>query len=237
MKRFTWLEERGAAVAFMTGVEDGDCGWEGCLSGSRQHFLRTAPIPAEKLVVLRQCHGDRVIVVSEEDAGRGADTRESALGDGDGLMTTCPGVPLGINVADCVPVFLCGGGVVAVVHAGRAGTELDIAGVAVRQIASQFGVSPTALFALIGPSAGPCCYEVGPDVLRGAIAADVVARGAKLDLWETNRRQLIAAGLPDAHIALDGVCTICQSGYFSYRARGTGERNLGVIMARGEFGV
>lgn len=230
MKRYTWLEDHGAAVALMTGLADGDCGWEGCVSGSRSAFLAQAPLPAEKLVVLRQCHGDQIWAVGPEEAGKGALDRESALGDGDGLMSATPGIPLGINIADCVPVFLCGGGVVAVVHAGRVGTELGIAARAVVQIRATYGVAPESLFALIGPSAGPCCYRVGPDVLQRATEGGVLAQGPNLDLWETNRVQLRDAGLPDAHITVDGTCTICQPGYFSYRARGTTERNLAIIM-------
>ena len=231
MKRFTWLEERGAAIALMTGVADGDCSWEGCVSGSRQRFLDEAPFPAERLVVLRQCHGDALYAVEQEEAGRGAFDRVTALGDGDGVMTCHPGIPLGINVADCVPVLLCGGGVVAVVHAGRLGTELAIAARAVERIESTYGVGPGKLFSLIGPSAGPCCYEVGEDVLSRARERGVIARGSHLDLWESNRAQLREAGLPDTHIALESWCTICQPGYFSYRARGTSERNLVVVMA------
>lgn len=230
MKYFSWLEERGAAVALMTGVADGDCGWEGCATGTRAAFLQEAPIPEEKLVVLRQCHGDTVWAVEPGDAGRGARNRETALGDGDGLMTCHAGIPLGINVADCVPLFLCGGGVVAVVHAGRVGTELQIAARAVGAIETTYGVSPGALFALIGPSAGPCCYQVGADILERAQEKGLIARGDHLDLWETNRQQLRKAGLPDAHIAVESWCTICQPGYFSFRLQGTGERNLAVIM-------
>ncbi|MBL7645138.1 MAG: polyphenol oxidase family protein [Candidatus Hydrogenedentes bacterium] len=230
MKRFTWLEEHGAAVAFMTGVADGDCGWEGCVSGSRDTFLRGAPIPSDKLVVLRQCHGKVVHAVRPQDAGKGALSRESALGDGDGLITACPGIPLGINVADCVPVFLCGGGVVGLIHAGRAGTELNIAGHAVDRIVQEFGVPAASLFALIGPSAGPCCYQVGKEALQKSAEAGLVVAGDRLDLWETNRNQLRASGVPDAHVSVDGCCTICHPGYFSYRGRGTAERNLGVIM-------
>lgn len=230
MKHFTWLEERGAAVALMTDEADGDCGWEGCASGSRGAYLNQAPIPAEKLVVLRQCHGAAVFVVEREDAGRGAVARESALGDGDGLMTRHKGIPLGINIADCVPVFLCGDGVVAVVHAGRVGTELKIASRAVEQIGETYGVAPESLFGFIGPSAGPCCYQVGPEIRQTSTSNGVIARGDCLDLWESNRVQLRDSGLPDAHIMLDSVCTICQPGYFSYRARGTAERNLAIIM-------
>jgi len=214
----------------MTGVVDGDCGWEGCASGSRSAFLAQAPIPAEKLVVLRQCHGDQIWAVGQEEAGRGSADRGGALGDGDGLMTACSGIPLGINIADCVPVFLCGGGVVAVVHAGRVGTELGIAARAVEQIGATYGVAPESLFALIGPSAGPCCYQVGPEVLQSATDAGVVAQGQKLDLWATNRVQLLDAGLTNAHITVDGTCTICQPGYFSYRSGSSVARNLAIIV-------
>lgn len=233
MKRFTWLEERGAAVALMTGVLDGDCGWEGCVSGSRKRFLDQAPFPADRLVILRQCHGDQLFCVTPGDKGRGALDRCTALGDGDGLMTRYPGIPLGINVADCVPVLLSGGGVVAAVHAGRAGTELAIAARTVERMGSEYGVKAFDIFALIGPSAGPCCYQVGPEVLAEAVSRGVIAQGDHLDLWETNRDQLRQAGVPDAHIHTEGYCTICQPDYFSYRARGTAERNLVVIMAEG----
>lgn len=231
MKRFTWLEERGAAVALMSGVADGDCGWDGCASGTRRDFLDGAPFPGERLVVLRQCHGDVIQAIHAEDAGKGAYTRENSPGVGDGLMTCHPNIPLGVIVADCVPLFLCGGGVVAAVHAGRVGTELNIASKAVEAIFATYGVPPEELFALIGPSAGPCCYQVGPDVLEVATAKGLVARGDHLDLWESNRRQLRQAGLPDAHIALESWCTICQPGYFSYRSHGTAERDLAAIMA------
>lgn len=230
MKRFPWLEERGAAVALMSGDADGDCGWDGCATGTRRAFLDRAPIPAERLVVLRQCHGDAIWDVALDDAGKGAYSRESTLGVGDGLMTRHSGIPMGTNVADCVPVFLVGGGVAAIVHAGRVGTELGIAARAVKSIIQTYSIDPKSLFALIGPSAGPCCYQVGPDVLETSLGKGVVARGDHLDLWETNRVQLRDAGLADTHIAVEGTCTICQPGFFSYRTRGTGERNLAIIM-------
>lgn len=230
MIRFDWLEAQGAAVALMTGVEDGDCGWEGCESGWRDLFLAHAPFPADKLTMLRQCHGDRIFRVGTDQVGRGARDRQSALGDGDGLITNLAGVPLGINIADCVPLLIAGGGVVAAVHAGRAGTELNIAAEAIAAIWDAYGVHASTLFAVIGPSAGPCCYEVGPDVLEQSTALGVHARGNHLDLWRTNREQLEAAGVPAGHIQVTGRCTICGPGFYSFRARGAKERNLAVIM-------
>lgn len=230
MTRFDWLEQRGAAMALMSGVEDGDCGWDGCATGTRAAFLARSAVAADKLVVLRQCHGDRIWPVGPEEAGQGARNRESALGDGDGLITNTPGIPLGINIADCVPLLLCGGGAVAAVHAGRVGTELGIARRAVSALQSTYEVEPSSLFALIGPSAGPCCYQVGPDILEKAQSLGLSVVGDHLDLWASNRRQLIEAGVPASQIQVTGHCTLCNPGFFSYRARGTAERNMAVIM-------
>lgn len=230
MISFDWLKNAGAAEAFMTDIGDGDCGWEGCAGRSRAAFLEQSPVPPEKLVALRQCHGDRIVTVAASDAGRGARDSTSALAEADGMITAEPGIPLGINVADCVPVFLYAPGACALVHAGRAGTAQQIAAQAVTALSSRFGVPPSSLFALIGPSAGPCCYEVSADARAACVAQGMAARGNHLDLWLSNRGQLRGAGVPDAHIHVTEWCTICQPGFFSYRAQGTASRNLAVIM-------
>lgn len=230
MTSFQALIDAGAAVACMSGTADGDCGWGGCATGARAAFLHKAGVPAGKLVVPRQCHGDRVLPVTKEDAGRGADGREDALAEADGLMTRHAGIPLGITVADCVPVFLSSPEAVGVVHAGRAGTALGIAGRAVKALVAAYGVEPSSLCAVIGPSAGPCCYEVSPDLRDSCVEAGMVARGRHLDLWASNRAQLQAAGLDPARIRLDGRCTICQAGFYSFRAHRTARRNLALIM-------
>lgn len=230
MMRFEWLEQRGTSVARMSGVDDGDCGWDGCATGTRAAFLARIAVPAAKLVVLRQCHGDRIWPVGPGEAGKGAHNRDGALGDGDGLITNTPGIPLGINIADCVPLLLSGGGAAAAVHAGRVGTELGIARRAVLALEDTFKTEPSALFAVIGPSAGPCCYQVGPDILEKARKLGLSVVGDRLDLWESNRRQLLEAGVPGTQIFVSRHCTLCNPGFFSYRARGTAERNMAVIM-------
>jgi copper oxidase (laccase) domain-containing protein len=80
--------------------------------------------------------------------------------------------------------------------------------------------------AAIGPSIGPCCFEVGEEVVAQFPDADdaytVGPRGRPyLDLWEINRRQLVAAGVPAEQIEVSGACTRCQpETYFSHRALG-----------------
>ena len=160
MLTFPTLLEAGAAVAVMSEVCDGDCGWGGYASGTRAAFLARAAVPPDKLVALRQCHGGDIVAVEPADAGRGAGDRDGALADADGLMTRHRGIPLGINVADCVPVYLVAPEAIALVHAGREGTARGITGGAVRQLSRRYGVAPASISALIGPSAGPCCYQV-----------------------------------------------------------------------------
>lgn len=230
MMPYQSLLDAGASVATLSGVADGDCGWGGVETGERAAFLSRAGASAGRLVALRQCHGDDLLIVTPEDAGRGALDKATALGDGDGLMTCHPGIPLGITVADCVPVFFAARAAVALVHAGREGTLRGIAGKAARLLCTTYGIAPDALFAVIGPSAGPCCYEVSGALRDTCVAAGMLAQGNNLDLWASNRQQLREAGLPPSHIGIAGTCTICQAGHFSYRGQRTEKRNLALIM-------
>jgi len=224
------LVDAGATVAAMSGISDGDCGWGGVESGDRARFLVRAGVPADRLVALRQCHGDVILAIGPEQAGSGAGGSASALAEADGLMTCHAGIPLGIMVADCVPVFLATHEAVAVVHAGRVGTQKRIASKAVELLCRTYAVEPSAVFALIGPSAGPCCYEVSPEICHECAAVGMHHQGNYLDLWQSNQRQLLEAGLQPTRISISGHCTICQPGYHSYRGHRTEKRNLALIM-------
>lgn len=227
MHRFTSLEQAGAAVAVLSDMDDGDCGWDGLATGDRARFLRRVPVPGETVVALRQVHGTHIErVTGPTDAGDGP------LGEGDGIVTDARGVPLAITVADCVPVLLFDPvrHVIAALHAGRAGTAMGMARVGVGRMVTDYGVRPGDIRAVIGPSAGPCCYEVSESLGRECAAQGVVARGCYLDLWETNALQLAGAGVKDAHIEISGCCTICTERFHSYRREGGRARNLAVIM-------
>jgi YfiH family protein len=130
---------------------------------------------------------------------------------------------------------------VAAVHAGWRGTCAGVAGTTVRTIAA-LGIDPADLAAAIGPSIGPCCYEVD-DRVRQAFEAGEGARfvndpaafferarsGAsapslwKLDLWQANVEQLASAGVPPPAIHVARLCTKDNlDRCFSYRAEGPG---------------
>jgi YfiH family protein len=146
---------------------------------------------------------------------------------GDGRATRLPGVALGALGADCLTVAVAGGRAVAMVHAGwrgLAGGVLDHGVAAVRELAD-----PGAeLVAAIGPGAGPCCYQVGPEVHAAFAGVTGARRGDNLDLVAIARLRLAAAGVAQVHAV--GLCTICDpQRFFSHRRdRGVTGRQAGL---------
>ena len=177
---------------------------------------------------VRQVHGNHVVPASDP-AGHPAEPTEA-----DGIVTAQPGRAIGILTADCVPILLADTRlrVVAALHAGWRGTAAAIATAGVRSMVEKHGSRPQDLIAAIGPSIGPCCYAVGPDL--HAHFAPGLFTGDHLDLWEANRRQLAAAGVPDITVLAE--CTGCtfangERKYFSYRLERGAENWTGRMMA------
>ena len=215
----------------------------GIVRSNRAAFLGAVTQGARfgELVTVRQVHG---VVVKSVAAGEGGlQTDEGkAVHEADCLMTGAPGVMLGIQVADCVPVLVVDvrQRVVAALHAGWRGTAAGIVEQGVASLGEEFGSRPEDLMGAIGPSIGPCCYTVGDEVResfgsRFDYGADLFSGSGQLDLWEANRRQLLAAGLPPEHITVIGQCTACTRvdglrKYFSHRAeKGLTGRAMGVV--------
>ncbi len=91
----------------------------------------------------------------------------------DGLITDQPGCVLSMNYADCAPIFLYDPRrrAIGLGHAGWRGTVADLPGAMVRAMTAEFGSDPADLIAAVGPCIGPCCYEVGDDVIAAVRAA------------------------------------------------------------------
>lgn len=232
MHRFQWLEDKGLAVAAISEREDGDCGFKADYAGlARKQLCESLNLDSNKLVCLRQVHGNTVVQVHAEDAGKGAQNRESALADADGLITNQPGIPLGISVADCVPLWLYdpvtqSGGVV---HAGRQSTYHNIAKATVGALKIHFSVDPLNLYVCIGPSAGPERYEVSQEIAQDFQDSGYPVHGRTLDLWATNQQQLCEAGLVADNIEVMGYCTLSGDRFFSYRSGDDTARNLALF--------
>jgi YfiH family protein len=109
------------------------------------------------LVTLRQIHSDTIHFV---------DSIPSEPLAGDGLITATPGLLLGIQTADCLPVILVDikTRAVGVFHAGWRGTVKRIVEKGVGEMHRHFGTRPRDLKAAIGPGIQGCCYEVGEEV-------------------------------------------------------------------------
>ena len=129
---------------------------------NHQRLCDTLGLPVESLVSPRQVHGCQVHYV-------GAEHRGTLVPGCDALITDRPGVALLLRFADCVPVLLYDPRrkAIGLAHSGWRGTVARVAGATVRAMAERFGSHPGELLAAIGPAIGPCCYEIGQDVLRG----------------------------------------------------------------------
>ncbi len=195
----------------------------------------------ERLARLRQVHGADVAVVDTAGPVPGP------VGEYDAVVTDRPGTALLVLAADCVPILLVDPArpAVGAVHAGWRGVVADAPGAAVRALVRAYDSRPSALRAAIGPSIGPCCYEVdGPVAERFAeaglrfeppLATPSAPRDGRprwrLDLVAAVRGRLEAAGVPAAGIEATGLCTACREDlFFSHRRDGarTG-RQAGVI--------
>jgi YfiH family protein len=135
----------------------------------------------------------------------------------DGLWSDAPGRAMLLLTADCMPIAIARSDglrpAVEILHAGWRGLLAGIVAAGVRAIGAP------KLVAAIGPSIGPCCYEVGEEVaapFRQAFGEDVVHEGSKLDLWTAGERALRAAGVE--HVDRFDLCTACDGDrFFSHR--------------------
>ncbi len=165
---------------------------------------------------VRQVHGARAVRT---------DAPTPPAVEADVVVTRAAGVAACVSVADCVPVLLADpeSGAVAAVHAGWRGTIARAAAEGVRALCRESGAPPSRLLASVGPSIGPCCYEVSPDLaarFRGELGPDVVREGSRprLDLWRANVAVLRAEGVPAERIDLVARCTACErERFFSHR--------------------
>ena len=148
--------------------------------------------------------------------------RPGRAGEGDGLITVRPGLPLTVATADCVPIIIEGDRSAAVVHAGWRGVAAGVIGAGLDAMEA---IGDSARRAAIGPAIGPCCYEVGEEVLD-AIAGftSTTSFGTpSVDLWAAAEAQL--AGLV---IWRADRCTATDTDYWSYRRDGTSNRQIAV---------
>jgi YfiH family protein len=188
---------------------------------NRLRAFRALERTPDSIADLWLVHSNQVVVADEP---RGA--RES-LGKADALISDRPSLTLCLRFADCVPILLYDPRryVVGIVHAGWKGTLAKIAAATMRAMTERYGSRPSDVLAGIGPSIGPCHYEVGPEVVAGTRAAFGAEADAlltrtnghcHLDLWAANAHALREVGVEC--IEQSEICTACRTDeFFSHR--------------------
>ena len=201
---------------------------------NRRKFQSALGADGQQLFSLKQIHSDLIHLLSQNSAGSCK---------GDASATNRPRVLLGIQTADCVPILLVDPKkrAVAAIHAGWRGTLARITQKAIGRMQLEFGSKPSHLMAAIGPSIGPCCYEVSADFVSKFTAQFADAAGyfdearsgeepnplqwlnmkppghqpppknVHLDLRKANRSQLLVAGLRMQNIFSSDLCTACRT--------------------------
>jgi len=196
-----------------------------------RRLARAAGQPDIPIVRATQVHGAGAAVVREAPSPGGC----VDAGEKDVLATALTGVALVVQTADCVPILLRSPEAVAAAHAGWRGSAANAAGAAVAAL-GDLGARAGEIEAWIGPTIGPCCYEVGGEVaaqFAGAFARRDCAGKFRLDLKAVNVAQLEAAGVPGGRISVHPGCTKCGGDrYASFRRDGAAAGRMIAMIAR-----
>jgi YfiH family protein len=209
---------------------------------NRRRFLKL--FPGEwTLAGCWQVHGAGVRVVHTVEEAKPAENQRGETVYCDVIVSDAKGVLAGVKTADCVPILIGDPvtGAFAAVHAGWRGTLAMAVIAGVERLAKEYDSKSVDLRVAIGASAGPCCYEVGSEVIV-AFSSKFV-NGEKLftptrpghatvDLLKANRDQLISVGLSAERIYIAPICTMCRTDlFFSYRKEKSVYGKTGRLMA------
>lgn len=186
-----------------------------------------------RLILLDQMHQDQILLLKKP-----ATTLPSLL-EYDALIMYSPNAFLGILTADCLPIFIVDQkkSVIAAIHAGRQGTALHITTKVLKKIKEEFGCLPEELLIALGPSIGPCCYEIDEKVFQPEWEPFSISTGRgkwMVDLAKVNIAQMKKEGVKGGQIFWIDLCTSCHSDlFFSYRKEGRTGRQLSFIGITG----
>ena len=176
----------------------------------------------ESLVASAQDHHTYVRAVTSKEKGIGI-YRPRDLESVDALITNEPGVTLVTYYADCTPLFFVdtGNKAIALAHAGWRGTVGRIGEKVIKEMGDRYGTKPEDIVAAVGPAISVCCYEVDLPCAEHFLALKDLEPEKfvfpkedgkfMLDLLETNRQILVAAGVKNENITISDLCTNCNS--------------------------
>lgn len=257
---FAWRENRGIVwiggtfdgtqVAFTTrlgGISEGsfrslnlgkDQGDESArVFKNRRRLARGLGFEPTEIALGRQVHSSGVRSWTGYPKDAPFDGGTGFLDRVDGHVTSVSRLALMVLVADCVPVALAGVGTAAIIHCGWRGTAAGVVGNGLASVAERAGrravQAVRGVTAVVGPSIGPCCYEVGEsvaDVFDGMGHGEAVDRKGRLDLPLVVMRELARLGVDAARVHHVPLCTRCEADlFFSHRRDGETGRQAGIV--------
>lgn len=190
-------------------------------------------IKAENIVNTYQKHSKNVFIVR---------SRNSTSLPSDALVTDLKGIGIMVHSADCVPVLFFDPviGVVGAAHAGWRGVLNGVCVETVISMAKEYDSEPSNVRVAIGPSIGPCHFEVKNDVWKPFVntfhdpGVFIEKPGSlehpepvkSINLWWAIKEQLVLAGVAADNIETLGMCTYCNPEFASFRR----DKRIGVTM-------
>jgi YfiH family protein len=189
--------------------------------------VTTGPPSFPFVASLKQIHSTRVVVFDGL-----VKAEVISQGEGDALVTNQTQFLLVVRTADCVPILLVDhkAGVIGAIHVGWRGAVGGIVAKTIETCVEQFGSNVAHMHMAIGPSIGPCCYEIDAQVIEplqtcypdwlGVLQETKEGKGM-LDLKKLIWHQILASGIPEQQVERIEECTRCRDDlFFSYRREG-----------------
>ena len=229
-------KKSGKCSFFTLGLEKAFCSFSTRSCGDLANFASALDIDPSEIVQAEQVHKSAVALVTAKEKGK-------TIKGVDALMTKDENVPLSVRTADCIPIFILDKATpaIALIHGGWRGAVKGIAQKTLKAMRNAFDTRIKNCIIAVGPSIGPCCYEVGWEVINPLSRAfkgwGKAARSKKdgkwmLDLALLNELALLKAGASRKNIIGLRSCTCCKKLFHSFRRDGTEHRNYTLAMLR-----
>jgi YfiH family protein len=210
-------------------LSDNDGDLDECIAKNKNLVTRAFGFDPRYLILIDQMHQDQILLLKKPII-----TLPFPL-EYDALITNSLNTFLGILTADCLPIFLIDQKkkVIAAIHAGRQGTALNITTKVLKKMKEEFGCSSKDLLIAIGPSIGPCCYEIDEKAFHSDWEPFSISKAEgkwMVDLAGINIAHMKKEGIKEDQIFCINLCTHCHNDlFFSYRKEGRTGRQLSFI--------
>ncbi len=211
---------------------------------NRKTISEAIKIPLGNFVMQNQVHSNKIKIISQADKGKGVSDHNNAIQDTDAMITNEKGLCLFIFAADCVPLlfFDPANTVIGAAHSGWKGTVKKIAQKTILRMNEVYGSKSKDIIVGIGPSISVLNYEIGENVILEVeksfktktkfLKYNSASNKYHLDLWYSNKKQLIEIGIHERNIEIAGLCTFDNPGLFfsARRNKNTGRFAAGIIL-------